>query len=410
MRRDADRRIAGLGLGIGALFVAAGLLTALSGALSGGATWLPLHLVLAGGAGTAIAGMLPFFSAALAVAPPADPRLRLAAVGTVAVGALLVVGSVSIGDPFLGHVGGTVYLVGIVLAGIAGYRPLRRALGPRRRLIERAYLAAFAAALVGVLLVTAMLAGWAPVVRRWAMLKPAHVWLNLIGSLSVIIVATLTHLGPTIEGTRMQPRATARVALVGLTVGPAMVALAYTLRLDPLARIGAAIALVGATGVVVHTLAVRSSDEPWTTDVHWHRFATWSLRLGSAWFLAGMVVLAGRVVWLGADPAAMSLTAIGIPVVVGWVLQVLVGSWSHLIPALGPGEPATRARRRELLSHGAMARLTVLNAGILAAWLGLWLEAPALLLGGSLAVGLALGASVGLAAAAAHGRAAPLPT
>ena len=49
--------------------------------------WLPLHLVLAGAAGTAIAGVLPFFTAALAVAPPADPRARLAAVGLIVVGA-----------------------------------------------------------------------------------------------------------------------------------------------------------------------------------------------------------------------------------------------------------------------------------------------------------------------------------
>ncbi len=405
MRRDADRTIAGVGLGIAAVFVAAGLLTSLAAALSGGTTWLPLHLVLAGAAGTAIAGVLPFFSAALAVAPPADPRLRLTAVGTVALGALFIVASIAAGRPSLGHVGGSVYLVGVVLAGIAGYRPLRGALGPRRRLLERASLAALAAALVGVLLVTAMLAGWAPVVERWAMLKPAHVWLNLIGSLSVIIVTTLTHLAPTIEGTRMRPRATASVALVGLTIGSSAVALGYAFALDPLARLGAVGALIGAAAVLVHTLAVRSSDDPWTTDVAWHRFAIWSLRLGSAWFLGGMVVLAGRVLWLGADPAALSLTAIGIPFVMGWVLQVLVGSWSHLIPALGPGDPGVRARRREWLSRAAMPRLMALNAGTLAAWFGVWLGVPVLLVVGALGVGLALAASGALAAVAAHGRA-----
>ncbi len=405
MRREADRTIAGVGLGIAALFVGAGLLASLAAALSGGTTWLPLHLVLAGAAGTAIAGVLPFFSAALAVAPPADPRLRLAAVGAVAVGALFVVTSVASGESFLGHVGGTVYLVGIVMAGVAGYRPLRGALGPRRRLMERAYLFAFGAALVGVLLVTAMLAGWAPVIERWAMLKPAHVWLNLIGSLSVIIVATLTHLGPTVEGTRMRPRMAATIALLGLALGSTAVALGYALDVDPLARLGAVGALIGAAAVLVHTLAVRSSDDPWTTDVAWHRFAIWSLRLGSAWFLGGMVVLAGRVLWLGADPAALSLTAIGIPFVMGWVLQVLVGSWSHLIPALGPGDPGVRARRREWLSRAAMPRLMALNAGTLAAWFGVWLGVPVLLVVGALGVGLALAASVALAAVAAHGRA-----
>lgn len=38
--------------------------------------WLPLHLALAGAATTAISGVMPFFSAAFAAAPPSDARLR----------------------------------------------------------------------------------------------------------------------------------------------------------------------------------------------------------------------------------------------------------------------------------------------------------------------------------------------
>ena len=68
--------------------------------------------------------------------------------------------------------------------------------------------------------------------------------------------------------------------------------------------------------------------------------------LGSAWFLAGMVVMAGRVLWLGADPLAWSIGSVGHPVRdrLG-PRRSCVGAWSHLIPALGPGDPAARAVR-----------------------------------------------------------------
>ena len=402
--RDADRRITGLSIGLGALFVAAGLLAAFVGALTGGSAWMPLHLVLAGAAGTVIAGVLPFFTAALAVAPPAEARSRLAAVACIVVGAIVVIAAIRGGSTVLGAIGGTVYLVGLALVAVVAARPLRHALGPRRRAMERAYVGALGMIVAGVLLATAMLAGWDPVIERWSMLKPAHVWLNLVGSLSLIVVATLTHLAPTIEGTRIRPRAVARLALVGIGVGGAGVAIGYAIALDALARVGAGIALAGAVAVPLHALAVRSTDDPWTTDPGWHRFAVWSLRLASGWFVVGMAVMAGRVIWLGADPGAWSLPLAGIPLVIGWVLQIMVGSWSHLIPALGPGDAVTRAVRRDLLGRGATVRLVSFNAGVLLAWIGVASGIPTITLVGASLLGIAIASSVGLAAATAHGR------
>src|SRR3989304_4225275 len=70
-------------------FLAAAVLATLLPDAARRGTWLPLHLALAGGAGTAIASMMPFFAAALAAAAPVDARLRRAAIGAVALGALL---------------------------------------------------------------------------------------------------------------------------------------------------------------------------------------------------------------------------------------------------------------------------------------------------------------------------------
>ena len=89
---------------------------------------------------------------------------------------------------------------------------------------------------------------------------------------------------------------------------------------------------------------------------------------------------------------------------IGWILQVLVGSWSHLIPALGPGDPVVRAGRRAVLGRGAVLRFTGLNVGILLAWVGVATDARMLIAAGGLAIALALAGAIGLAATAAHGR------
>ena len=47
---------------------------------------------------------------------------------------------------------------------------------------------------------TAFVAGITPIVERWALLKPAHAWLNVIGFLSLVVAATLIHLAPTVVG------------------------------------------------------------------------------------------------------------------------------------------------------------------------------------------------------------------
>ena len=69
-RRADDRRITLVSVAIAALFLALAAVAALAGPVAAGpaAPWLPLHLALAGGATTAIAGVMPFFVAALAAA------------------------------------------------------------------------------------------------------------------------------------------------------------------------------------------------------------------------------------------------------------------------------------------------------------------------------------------------------
>lgn len=368
--RAADRRVTMAGLVVSAGFLACAMVAAtLSGSIRLG-LWLPVHLVLAGAAGTAIASVLPFFVAALSAAPPVSWPLRALAIGLVAGGASAASVGVVSGVQPVALAGALSYIAGLGAVAVAAFWVLRSALGTRRRLVLTAYGAAILQVAIGVGIVAAMLAGFPPVVEAWDRLKPAHAWLNVFGFLSVVVAATLVHLAPTVAGTRIVPRRSSFVALGGLTIGAPLVALGLALGDDLLARIGALVESVGAVALVVHAVAVRHDRGTWTTDPEWHRLTSWSLVAAPGWLLVAVAIAAGRVLWLGAVPDAWSLNSIVAPLIVGWVVQVLIGAWSHLLPAIGPGDMPAHAHQRTNLGRAAAPRLIALNIGVLLVLLG----------------------------------------
>ncbi len=75
-------------------------------------------------------------------------------------------------------------------------------------------------------------------------------------------------------------------------------------------------------------------------------------------------VAACGILRLGAAPAAWSVTAIGVPLVLGWIAQVLMGAWTHLVPAIGPGDPVAHAAQRRRLGRSGTARVASWNGGV----------------------------------------------
>jgi nitrite reductase (NO-forming) len=374
--RNADRRVTVTGLALASGFVAAALLAAAvllaSGTTASPASpgwWLPLHLLMAGAAGTAIAAVMPFFSAALVAAPPAAVPVRAGAVGLIALGAALVATRAIAPAGPLPVAGGIAFLAGALLLAWATMAPLRRALGTSRPLVVLAYGVALADVLAGAALATLFVAGWLPIVGRWAVLKPAHAWLNLLGFLALVIAGTLLHLLPTVLGGRIVPRASAAVAIGGLSLGAPLVAIGLLLAgdggqaADLLVRAGALCSLAGAWALAWHAVEVVRARGRWTTDAGWHLMATGGLVAATGWFAVAMVGAAGRVLLAGPVPAAWRLEEVLAPLAVGWVLQTLVAGWTHLLPSIGPGGPPEHARQRMRLGQGATARLAALNAG-----------------------------------------------
>jgi nitrite reductase (NO-forming) len=394
--RDADRRITAGGLLLAAGFVALALGSVLLPADSRRGAWLPLHLALPGAATVAVGSVLPFFLAALAAARPGSPTLRVAVIALIAAGALSVSVGFAAGSGSLATIGGVAFIAG--LAGLAWLLVaiLGGALGPQRGLLPRAYATAIASVITGAALATAYVAGWAPVVERWASLKPAHAWLNVFGFLGLVIASTLVHLYPTVVGARIGIRPSTRAALIGLAAGPPAIALGYAVGSDVLARVGALVILLGVAALGAFIAEVHGRRGRWTTDAAWHRFTSWSLALGGAWYGVGVAIAAGRVLALGSAPVGWGVDLVGVPLALGFVLQVLVGSWTHLLPAIGPGDQRLHARQRALLARGADARLVALNAGALLLAVAVPLGAGAAAAVGALVAGGALLAGLGL--------------
>jgi len=362
--------------------------------------WLPLHLALAGAATTAIAGVMPFFAAAFAAAPPSDARLRSGAVGAVAIGAAAVSIGVVGNAVGLATGGAIAFVVGIMATAAATVRPLSRALGPSRGLVTQGYVTALAEVVVGASLATLFVAGWPPVVGDWARIRPAHAWLNLVGFVSLVIATTLLHFFPTVVGARIAVRPSARLTVAGLAIGGPVVALGFFMASDPVARVGAIGVIGGATSLAVYAWRTWRTRARWATDPDWHRFAIGGLVSAIAWLEVGTTIAAGRVLAFGADPAGWSIEVIAGPLIVGWVGLAILASATHLLPAIGPGDPAIHARQRRLLGRAATVRLALLDAGVAALAVGLTLGPDPLIQVGTVLVTFGFGTTAVLLGAA----------
>ena len=406
--RSNDRLVALGAIGIAVTFLVGSLLATLLPTQVRLGIWLPLHLALAGAATTAIAGVMPFFSAAFAAAPPSDVRLRWAAVVAVALGAASVAGGVVAAQVSLSVPGGVVFVIGIALTGIATIRPMGGALGPSRGLVTQGYVVALCEVAVGATLATLYLAGWSPVVGDWAAAKPAHAWLNLVGFVSLVIATTLLHFFPTVVGARISVRPSARITVVGLAAGAPLVAVGSLLQSDVIARVGAVSVLAGAAALAVNARRTWQTRSHWTTDPGWHRFAMGGLVSAIVWFDVGMLIAAGRVLTFGAAPASWSIDTIAGPFIAGWIGLAVVASATHLVPAIGPGDPSAHARQRQILGRVANLRLTVWNIGTASLSLGLLAHMPTAAGVGITLIAVGLGATAVLLGSAVvvglHGR------
>ena len=271
--RRADRLVAMVAISLALAFLVAAVVAAFLPASLRVGTWLPLHLALAGGASTAIAGMMPFFSAAFATTQPVDARVRWASVSAVALGALLIAAGYAAGHLPIAAAGGLAFLAGMALTAYATIVPMRRPLARTGGVVTLGYASSLLLVASGALLATLFLAGSMPVLQAWGNLRPAHAWLNLVGFVSLVIATTLLHFFPTVIGARILRVRSAYATVLGLAGrhGAGGPRLRAPLRL---ARAGRSHRRHGRRRrLAVYAGQTWRTKSTWTGDEGWHRFA-----------------------------------------------------------------------------------------------------------------------------------------
>lgn len=395
--RPTERHVLALGLGIAGSFVVAAGVVAATALPFGGSAWAALHLALVGAATVAIGTFMPHFAVTLSGTRPAPAIQRLAAVSLLAAGAVGVV----VGLTLLGRgwtvAGAALSLAGLGLTAWHTVAPTRDPLARRHPIALLAYGLALAELAVAMAIGAAGAAGVPVVTAAWATLRPAHAWLALFGAVSLTIFATLVYLAPTVLGARLRPSVPLAVGLVGVAAGPVLAATGFALDLRAVVVAGMAITLIGAIGQVVYALDAHRRRGPFTSEHDWRRVVVGHLVAGTAWFAAASgVALAGLI---GGGPiAGWSIGVLAVPMVAGWLLQELVGSWTHLVPSVTPGGPVEHAVQRRALAHLSRPRLVAWNVGTGLAWAGVALEQIPVAAVGAILIGGAVAASVAMLA------------
>ena len=286
--------------------------------------WLPLHLFLVGAVLLAISGATRLFTVTWAAAEPARAPLVAAQRWLIAAGAAgLTIGRErNLATSFVA-VCGLCVTAGLVLLGVLLVVESQRARVRRFHPAVRFYVVATAAGVVGTGLGAAMVTGRGE-------FRDAHVLVNLLGLIGLVIAGTLPFFTATQARMKMSPRATAPrlhrdlAVLAGAVTAAAIATLAH----HP-ALAGAALAAYAAALVHLTTTLPR----PGRKQLAWAGPRLVQLGAGVAWWVGTVGVAAGR-----------SLTGrtvfpehLVVALVVGGYAQVLVASLAYLGPVLRGG-------------------------------------------------------------------------
>ncbi|HEY5221867.1 MAG TPA: multicopper oxidase domain-containing protein [Microbacteriaceae bacterium] len=331
------------------------------------ADWLTVHLTLLGAASTAIIIWSQHFADTLLRRGSGAGRVGLTVrLGVHTAGAIaVVVGIVAAAWPAV-VVGGVLVLGAAIAQATSLTLQVRAALPSRFGTLVRYYIVAALMLVIGVALGVLM----AQTERTGASgatgeghdrLYLAHIGFNLAGWVGLTVVGTIVLLWPTVLHARILPTAdaAARRALPMLAFGVLIIGLGCLIGLRWGVVAGLALYLAGLALVLIEA-ARQAVKSPPTT------YAGWSMGAALVWFFGSVLTFA---VFVAAAPnwadAAAGLAALLIPLVVGFVAQLVFAALSYLIPVvIGGGPAATRCMNYELDRFGIF-RVIVVNGALL---------------------------------------------
>ena len=188
----------------------------------------------------------------------------------------------------------------------------------------------------------------------------AHQALNLLGFVGLTVIGTLITLWPTVLRTKMQPvqERHGKISLYVMLVAVAVVTTGALCGLWWLAALGVAAHIVGICIVLGDLVACAVRKPP-------RDFPGFTMGAAICWLLVWLVWLVWKLASNGRGLLADDIFTLSVPVIVGFLLQLLIGAMSYLMPmVMGGGPTIVRATNAKMHAYGAL-RATITNAGLL---------------------------------------------
>lgn len=327
--------------------------------------WLPLHMVLLGGASQLIAGGQLKFSTALAMAPEPARIHPVASLFLLNAGAL----SIGAGRVFavnrLTGAGAALFLTGALWSVAVAAGRWQKGLGTRFRVTRSYYLLAGASILAGGLVGAALALGFMN--DSYASHRLVHMAFNLFGWAGMTIAGTAVTLLPAMLRTRAPSGRLLRPAphlmfaglLVlagGLSLGsPAWAAAGGTVLLASLVPFGLAVRRV---------LTTRRRFPVPVSAAHLIAAIAWLGLVSAAqlWPLAAGDAAATRDLWV-------------VGLAGGTVVQAILGAWAFLLPMERPVSGSIRRLDLIAFELGARTQVAVYNAALVTLLLSMRVDA-----------------------------------
>ncbi len=254
---------------------------------------------------------------------------------------------------------------------------LKAALAPRFSFVVRAYL--IAACLLPFGATLGAILAFSPGEPWQGRLLLAHQVVNILGFVGVTVSATLLTLWPTVLRTKLDTAKASRASrfLIVMVVGTLIAMLGALVDNVLVGLAGLTLYILGQVviGSLLVALARQSAQQ--TRREPLALFPVLSIGAGALWFLGSCVALWG--LWFSSigssdgspvtSPLNFSLTAarlhdLSVPFVAGFLLQLLLGAMSYLLPASMGGGPRALKAGLAVMSRWAVFRVVVLNLAL----------------------------------------------
>lgn len=254
---------------------------------------------------------------------------------------------------------------------------LKAALAPRFSFVVRAYL--IAACLLPFGATLGAILAFSPGEPWQGRLLLAHQVVNILGFVGVTVSATLLTLWPTVLRTKLDTAKASRASrfLIVMVIGTLIAMLGALVDNVLVGLAGLTLYILGQVvlGSLLVALARQSAQQ--TRREPLALFPVLSIGTAALWFLGTCVALWG--LWFSSigssdgspvtSPLNFSLTAarlhdLSVPFVAGFLLQLLLGAMSYLLPASMGGGPRALKAGLAVMSRWAIFRVVALNLAL----------------------------------------------